>query len=629
MKPILIYDGNCGFCKKWIARWQVLTADRVEYAPYQEAAECFPEIPREEFARAVKFVDQDGKIYSAAEAVFRLIQYQQEGGRWGLWLYKYFPGFSSVSEFVYRVIADHREFSMKVTRLFWGRDVLQPTYQITHQIFPRALSLIFLIAILSLWTQVDGLLGSRGILPARDFLQAIRENLGFSSYFRFPTYFWISASDAFIHAVLAIGAGVALLGIIAPFSTWLWFLLWSIYLSLLVIGQDFLSFQWDILLIETGFLAIFLTPLTLLPKMKMVSPPARIVRWLFIWLLFRLIFASGVVKLASGDPVWHNLTALTYHYETQPLPTWIGWFMHQLPHWFQALSAVVMFAIELVVPFFIFFPRRFRLLAFWVFLIFQLIIALTGNYCFFNLLAIALCLWLVDDRSWSRGVQRRFSRWILGPQNQFSAKRSGLLPRWLTISLLIVVLFMSTILMISSTFRMKVNWPTPVQHLYSVLAPFHIVNSYGLFAVMTTERPEIIVEGSRDGKTWKAYRFKYKPDDDLMKRPSFVAPHQPRLDWQLWFAALGDVRQNPWFVNFCVRLLEGSRSVNNLLAENPFPQLPPKFIRARVYNYEFTTFAERQESGNWWKRRFRGEYLRPISQNKIKTVSKPDYSIHF
>lgn len=618
MKPILIYDGNCGFCRKWVERWRALSADTVDYAPYQEVADRFPQISKEEFAEAVKFVDQDERIYSAAEAVFQLMRHNEAGGGWVLRLYKYFPGFSSASEFAYRIIAGHRDFFMRVTRLFWGKDVLRPTYQITQQIFPRVLSLIYLIAILSLWTQIDGLVGSRGILPAQNFLYIVKENFGGSSYLQFPTYFWLSASDSVLHIVCAAGATMALLGIFFPLSVLIWFLLWSIYLSLMIVGQDFLSFQWDILLVETGFLAIFLSPFSIIPKSKnlIVSP---IIRWLFTWLLFRLMLASGVVKLASGDPTWHNLTALTYHFETQPLPTWIGWFVHQLPDWFLVFSTAVMFLIELFVPFFIFFPRRFKLLTFWILVAFQTLIALTGNYCFFNLLAIALCLWLIDDRSWPGSIQKAFSKWLPKSGKEIHSDFYNW-PKWTRVSLFWVVIFMSGILMISATFGIRVSWPTPVRHIYSVISPFHVVNSYGLFAVMTTERPEIIVEGSNDGKNWKAYLFKYKPDD-LSKRPSFVEPHQPRLDWQMWFAALGDVRQNPWFVNFCLRLLQGSRPVLDLLKENPFPQMPPKFIRAVVYNYQFTNFKERSESGDWWKRRFEGQYLRPISQNKIEVIS--------
>jgi predicted DCC family thiol-disulfide oxidoreductase YuxK len=617
MKPILIYDGNCGFCKKWVERWQVLTGDTVDYAPYQEVADHFPKISKDEFAEAVKFVDQDERIYSAAEAVFQLMRHKEAGGEWGLWFYKYFPGFSLASEFVYRNIAGHRDFFMNITRLFWGKDVLRPTYQITQQIFPRVLSLIFLIAILSLWTQIDGLVGSRGILPVQSFLHIVKENFGGSTYLQFPTYFWVSASDTFLHAICAVGTTLALLGIFFPFSVWIWFLLWSIYLSLMIVGQDFLSFQWDILLVETGFLAIFLSPLSIIPKSKNLIV-SRIVRWLFVWLLFRLMFASGVVKLASGDLTWHNITALTYHFETQPLATWIGWFVHQLPNWFLVLSTGVMFMVELIIPFFIFSPRRLRLLAFWLLVVFQTLIGLTGNYCFFNLLTIALCLWLIDDRSWHGSIQKVFSKWLLISEKECHSNFHDW-PKWIRAALFGVVIFMSGILMISATFGMRVNWPAPVRHIYSLMSPFHVVNSYGLFAVMTTERPEIIVEGSNDGKNWKAYQFKYKPDD-LSKRPSFVEPHQPRLDWQMWFAALGDVRRNPWFINFCIRLLEGSGPVLNLLKENPFPHAPPKYIRALLFNYQFTDLGEKAESGHWWKRKFRGQYLQPISQDKIQVI---------
>ena len=273
-----------------------------------------------------------------------------------------------------------------------------------------------------------------------------------------------------------------------------------------------------------------------------------------------------------------------------------------------------MFAIELVVPFLIFAPRRLRAFACWVMIAFQTGIFLTGNYCFFNLLTILLCLTLLDDFALARIFPKRF-------REKFSTDRthanwSVLARRFVTVPLAVLVVSVTGTELLGM-FR-AANWiPTPMLATANWCAPFRTFNSYGLFAVMTTSRPEIIVEGSNDGQNWLAYEFKYKAGD-LKSKPRFVEPHQPRLDWQMWFAALGDYRGNRWFVNFCARLLEGSPEVLALLEKNPFPDAPPKFLRARVFDYHFTTPAERKETGDWWKREFARDYLPIVSRENFR-----------
>ena len=404
------------------------------------------------------------------------------------------------------------------------------------------------------------------------------------------------------------------------------FLLWLIYLSLTTVCGVFLGFQWDALLLETGFLAIFLAPLQWLPRRREnEAPPSRIVLWLLRWLLFRLMFESGCVKLLSGDPAWRHFTALDFHYETQPLPTWIGWFAYHSPHWAQHTELVLLFVIELGVPFLIFLPRRPRQLACFLFVLLQICIFLTGNYGFFNLLAIVLCIPLLDDEVLRKGSPSSCYRWVKAriarggdvPASGNSAAREQSKPRqvhWpiqVPLALLGIVLVASFV-QFASFFRFHITGPKPVLEMYGWIAPFRSFNTYGLFAVMTTNRPEIIVEGSNDGQNWKPYEFKYKPGD-VHRRPGFVAPYQPRLDWQMWFAALSDFRRNPWFVNFCERLLEGTPQVLDLLAENPFPKKPPRYIRAELYEYQFTSMAERRKTGAWWERRRVGLYLPPIT----------------
>jgi len=416
------------------------------------------------------------------------------------------------------------------------------------------------------------------------------------------------------------------------------------------------------LLLETGFLAIFLAPLQLLPGPAREMPPSRLAMWLLRWLLFRLMFASGCVKLLSGDPVWHNLTALRFHYETQPLPTWIGWYAHQFPLAIHKAEAVAMFVIELLLPFLVFAPRRPRQVACVGFTLLQVAILLTGNYCFFNLLTLALCLVLLDDAALKKILPARtFSHRTATLQDvassasahepTFATPLRGILslpfrrgegslpdavqgfkarnvsgnsflvqpcrprwPLWVTFPVAIIAVLIPT-MNFAGRFSHSYSWPRPLAAVYFWLAPFRSFNSYGLFAVMTTSRLEIIVQGSNDGLNWLDYEFKYKPGD-LRRRPMFVEPHQPRLDWQMWFAALSDYRQQPWFINFSLRLLQGSPDVLALLERNPFPTAPPRYIRALGYEYHFTDWKTRRSTGAWWRRELKGDYLPVLSLRK-------------
>jgi type IV secretory pathway VirB3-like protein len=441
---------------------------------------------------------------------------------------------------------------------------------VTVRDFLRVLGCTYGIAFVSFGVQAMGLIGSRGILPAGEYLRAVREAAGAAAYWDVPSLLWLNSSDTALHAAWILGA---LCGVAAVAGLWQRAALaacLALWLSICAVGQDFLSFQWDVLLLEAGFLAVFAD-----------HSPIRV--WLFRWLLFRLLFFSGAVKLLSGDAAWRNLTALRYHYETQPLPTPLAWYMHQLPMGFQKASTVVVFFAELVVPFLIFAPGRWRRAGAWIAIGLQMIILLTGNYTFFNILTIALAMFL-----------------FIEPDDVPESN----LHKGVSISLAGFVGVVSGLLFLE-LFSVSLPGGNEVLHL---VAPLRIVNSYGLFAVMTTTRPEIIVEGSNDGVTWAAYEFRYKAGN-VMRAPPVVAPHQPRLDWQMWFAALGNYRQNRWFVNFMLRLLQGERSVTGLLQYNPFPVAPPKYIRAQVYLYNFTHSGERA----WWRREPRGTYFPAVS----------------
>ncbi|HEX9779880.1 MAG TPA: lipase maturation factor family protein [bacterium] len=471
---------------------------------------------------------------------------------------------------------------------------------LTRWLFLRLLGAVYLIAFVSLWTQLDGLIGSRGILPAAQFLDAVRGSREPLEAVRLvPTLAWLSPGDLTLHLLCGAGTAMALLLLagIAPAAMLAG--LWLSYLSLTAVGQSFLSFQWDILLLEAGFLAVFAAPPAWRSRAGRDAPPAAAVVWLFRWLVFRLMFSSGAVKLLSQDPVWRDLTALTYHYQTQPLPVWVSWHAHHLPDWFQVATCALVFVIELAVPWLVFGPRRARFAAGAVFAGFQALIAATGNYTFFNLLTAILCLWLLDDAAWPAALRRR-----LGPIEE--ARPRGRWPSWL-LGPVAASLALLSWAPVSHLIPPLAGRPAWLSGIHRTLGPLRLANSYGLFAVMTTTRPEIIVEGSSDGEVWLPYEFAYKPGE-LTERPRFVAPHQPRLDWQMWFAALGSYRNHPWFLRFAQRLLQGSPDVLALLELNPFPEAPPRYIRGVLYEYRFSDPDTKRATGAWWERRRLGLY---------------------
>ena len=595
-KPLLVYDNACDFCRYWIAQWQHFTGDRIDYASYQEVATQFPEIPLSAFENSVQLILQNGTVLSGAEAVLRALNNASF-----LWCYYRLPGFASLAEAIYNFIAQHRPFFSAVTRSLWGTHTERATSYFSKWLFLRGLGCIYLIAFLSLWVQIHGLIGSNGISPAEQYLEAVRQQIGTEGYYLVPTLFWLNPSDIFLHFLCAGGVLLSLVLIVGFFPTFTLAGLWVFYLSLVTVGQAFLSFQWDVLLLEAGFLAIFFAPLQLRETFTRASQPSTAFLWLLRWLLFRLIFASGFVKLAS-DEVWRNLTALNFHYETQPLPTSLGWYVHQLPEGFQKASVIGMFAAELVVPFVIFAPRRLRTIGCIGLVGLQMLIILTGNYCFFNLLTLALCLLLIDDVTWKGLLTKRFMpaiRFIEQPPRRY--KR-------------ICIAIVATLLLLLSGIRFggqlfrETRFPD-----VAWIAPFRSVNTYGLFADMTESRPEIIVEGSNDRITWETYQFRWKPGD-LTVAPKWVAPHQPRLDWQMWFAALqGSYQRTPWFLNFMGALLQGKPKVLQLLADNPFPDTPPRYIRATLYDYRFTDLATKRSEGTWWHREWKSIYCPAIS----------------
>lgn len=457
------------------------------------------------------------------------------------------------------------------------------TYALSAWFFTRALALVYLIAFVSLATQARGLWGRAGVLPIEAYLDEVRAQTPPARYVQMPSVFWLGASDAVLVGATLLGAAAAVAAFVGVAPGWTLLVCYALYLSFATTGQEFLSFQWDTLLLEVGFLALFAVPWNVGWQPWLAVEPHALVRFGFYLVLFKLMFLSGVVKLMSGDPAWRDLSALSYHYWTQPLPNPLSPFFHALPGWFHRVSTAGTFVIELGLPFLIFWPRA-RVIAFVGFTALSLFIFVSGNYTFFNLLTIALAVWLVPDSWWSRLPL---------------ALEEGAAPLNPVAALVVGVLIVSSVF-----WCVRFVLPDAVTR---VLMPilrygqaFHVTSPYGLFATMTKTRPEIVIEGSRDGETWTEYEFRYKPGR-VDRAPPVIAPLQPRLDWQMWFAALGSYRDNPWLMNLLARLFEGTPEVQGFFVENPFPNEPPRFLRARLYEYEFG-------DDSWWNRRLVGEY---------------------
>jgi lipase maturation factor 1 len=359
--------------------------------------------------------------------------------------------------------------------------------------------------------------------------------------------------------------------------------------------QDFSAYQSDGMLLEAGTIAIVLSPKGVRPGLGANDPPMRIAVFMLLWEWFRIYFESGVVKLASGDVQWRTLTALDHYFENNPLPTWIGWYVQQLPHLVLHALCLSVLVVELVVPWMTFLPRRWRLLCAAIVTPLQIGIILTANYAFLNYLVLFLGLLLLDDRVFARlglvtppvaAPRRSWVQWGVA---------GALAVIWY--STIAIVLFPSSVL----------GWPA------RALAPYRIANAYGLFAVMTTARYEVEFQGTRDGVTWVPYLFRYKPQNPG-EAPGIYAPYQPRFEWNLWFASLGSWRENAWVVAAQARLLDNDPAVLALFRANPFPGTPPAQVRTVLWQYWFTSWAERRRTGNWWNRQFLGPYAGAVAR---------------
>ncbi|QNE73589.1 lipase maturation factor family protein [Streptomyces finlayi] len=459
-------------------------------------------------------------------------------------------------------------------------------YWLSRLIFQRALAVLYLVAFLAAALQFRALIGERGMLPVPALLRR-------TPWRAAPGLFRLHYSDRFFALVAWTGCAVALalvVGVDAHLPLWaamlLWALPWVLYLSIVQVGQVWYGFGWESLLLETGFLAIFLGS-------GDTAAPV-LVLWLLRWLLFRVEFGAGLIKV-RGDSCWRRLTCLEFHHETQPMPGPLSWFFHHLPRPVHRVEVAANHVTQLLVPFLLFTPQPVASAAAVLMIVTQLWLVLSGNFAWLNWLTITLALSAVD---WS---------FVAGAPPAQSAP-----PLWYE-----VVVIAVTALILALSYRPARNLISRNQVMNRSFDPLHLVNTYGAFGSISRVRLEVVVEGTaerviHEGTRWQEYGFHGKPGDPS-RLPRQFAPYHLRLDWMMWFAALSPAYARSWFGPFTERLLENDRDTLGLLRHNPFPDSPPAHVRARVYRYRFTSWRELRETGCWWHRDYVREFMRPVS----------------
>jgi lipase maturation factor 1 len=518
-----------------------------------------------------------------------------------------------------------------------ARDRLIPRW-----LFLRALGGIYFSAFFSLVFQIRGLIGPDGILPAAEYLRAVEHSLGYSRGLWFaPTLLWLASGPHMLTALCWVGMAASLLLVLNLWPRGMLMICFVCFLSFVSAAQDFSGYQSDGMLLEAGFISLFFAPRGFRPGFGQVSPPFRASMFLLQWEWFRIYFESGVAKIIGGDPEWRNFTAMDEYYQNSPLPTWIGWYMQHLPHWFHAASVFATLSIELVLVWMLFLPRRWRVVCFFIVTPWEVGVILTANYTFLNYLVLILGVLLLDDRLLLRFLPQGWKKSLAITPTYSTADVNSEQPRNTETSartfggfrqaLKIVKLSLTGIALIWIFYATSAQliWmfsalPLPTAPV-AALDPFRIANRYGLFGIMTRGRYEIEFQGSEDGKTWIAYPFRFKPQD-LSKAPGIYAPYQPRFDWNLWFASLGSWQDYPIVPRTEVLLLSNDRDVLSLFESNPFPNKPPREVRGVLWQYWFTTMAEKRATGLWWRRQFLGLYAPAIERDangEIRPVEWP------
>jgi lipase maturation factor 1 len=503
---------------------------------------------------------------------------------------------------------------------------------IPRWIFLRAFGLIYFSAFFSLLFQIRGLIGPEGILPAGPYLQAIAQSLRHVERIWYaPTLFWFTSSSHMLVAICWIGMIASLLVAVNFWPRGMLLICFVCFLAFVSAAQDFSSYQSDGMLLEAGFISFFFAPPDFRPGLGRSHPPSRASMFLLLWEWLRIYFQSGAVKLLSGDPQWRNFTAMDEYYQNGPLPTWIGWYVQHLPHWFHAFATGATLVMELGLIWLAFFPRRWRIALFFIVTAWQIPVILTANYTFLNYLVLLLGVLLLDDRFFAGLSAKLGGRFKIADQLQETPQKATQeLPEWkrmfrtiklsLASAMLLWIFYATTVELVWMFWRI----PLPTSPV-AALEPFRIANQYGLFAVMTRGRYEIEFQGSQDGQNWTPYKFRFKPQE-LNQAPGIYAPYQPRFDWNLWFASLGSWREYPIVANTEIRLLSNDSDVLALFAGNPFPQAPPQYVRAILWQYWFTTMAEKRLTGAWWRRELLGLYAPELAlapEGKIVVIEMP------
>ena len=461
-------------------------------------------------------------------------------------------------------------------------------------LFTRGLGALYLVAFLSSLNQFPALLGERGLLPAPEFLRGLR--------FRdAPSLFHWRYSDRLLRVTAWIGIALSALvvaGVVerAPLAAYVavWLVMWALYLSIVNVGQTFYAFGWESMLLEAGFFAAFLGPRHL--------PPPLLVMAMLRWMLFRVEFGAGLIKLRH-DACWRDLTCLYYHYETEPLPNPLSWYFHRFPKRMHQLSVAFSHFVQLVAPWGLFAPQPIATIAAGLLIGHQFLLIVSGNYSWLNWLTVVLGVIALD---------------LGGPPMPLS-------PQPFAYDVVVYVLGAITLVL---SVKPAINLFSPNQFMNYCWNRIHLVCAYGAFGSITKKRYEVVIEGSDDGEEWKEYGFRAKPGDPT-RMPPQVAPYHLRLDWLMWFLPFS-VRVLPnrvlvpgyemWFIRFVQKLLQGDAATLKLLRHNPFPQQPPRIIRARYDLYEFTTAEEKRATGAWWKRTPVDLYLPPITLEDLAQV---------
>jgi len=469
-------------------------------------------------------------------------------------------------------------------------DLGAPDSSIARFLIERGLGVIYLVAFVVAARQFPALCGERGLQPAPRFLAAV-------PFRRSPSLFHVRYSDRLAEVVAWIGAVLALTVVLGlpqaaplPITMLVWLVLWALYSSFVNAGGVFYGFGWETLLLECGFLAIFLGN-------DQVAPPWLVILG-FRWVAFRVEFGAGLIKL-RGDPCWRDLTCMEFHHETQPMPNPLSWYAHRAPRWFHRFETVGNFVAQLVLPWGLFLPQPIATIAAALMIATQLYLVVTGNYAWLNWMTIVAIAAGIADPVLRAVVP-------LGATPTY-----GTTPAWFSIA----VLLLAAVVVVLSWWPVR-NMASAGQAMNASFNPLHLVNTYGAFGSVSRKRFEVVIEGTAvedhdDDADWREYEFGGKPGD-VKRLPRQVAPYHLRLDWLLWFLPLSPAYAEGWFVTFLARLLEGDRVVIRLLRRNPFPDAPPVFVRARLFEYRFTTWKERRATGAWWSRRVAGPYMSPV-----------------